>query len=73
MSARKIKEGAKELASYQDNFFMDNGYLSKEFITFTFDGLTIFNPWYNLAGSAKVDPIEYYGDAFLDSGFCEDA
>jgi hypothetical protein len=68
---RVIKPGARALAEAQDAAFMNEG--TEPAVFFEFDDMTIHNPWADEMGANAVDPVAYYGEAFLASGFCEDA
>jgi hypothetical protein len=41
----------------------------KDLISFEFNGIDIINPFINENATKEVDPIEYYGDDFLNSKF----
>ena len=55
----------------QDNeiIFQRDGQFVDKTRCFDFDGMTIHNPFMEDTGSFDVDPIEYYGESFLNSGF----
>lgn len=36
---------------------------------FQFEGVCIHNPFVSLCGRFAVEPVDYYGDAFLNSPF----
>lgn len=43
----------------------------KGMVSFEYDDITIINPFLDYSGDHKVEPIEYYGEAFLNSKFVE--
>ena len=59
----------KEFCETQYNKFNENGYEDFEFVTFEFDGMSIINPFLDYTGMFEVDPVEEYGDSFLNSDF----
>ena len=40
-------------------------------ISFEFEGFDIVHPMLEESGMYKVDPVEYYGEAFLNSRFVD--
>jgi hypothetical protein len=38
-------------------------------VTFNFEGYSITNPLIDVTAKEDVNPIEYYGKAFIESGF----
>lgn len=45
--------------------------VSSELVTFSFGGHSIHDPWVSECGRFEVNPVNYYGPAFLNSKFCK--
>lgn len=62
MNIEKIKQIAEDQTQRFDKTGEMNGIIS-----FEFEGTTIINPFEDETGRFEVNPVEYYGDAFLSS------
>jgi hypothetical protein len=60
-------EAIKKFADEQQDKFNEGN--DKDLISFEFEGIDIINPFMNENATEEVDPIEYYGDNFLNSEF----
>ena len=44
-----------------------NGKIDEDYVEFTFNDSVIKNPYYDESGRFDVNPIEYYGEAYLNA------
>lgn len=61
----------EKYCSMQYSAIMRDGLDEEEIISFLWDGISIFNPFVDETARFEVDPVKYYGESFLDSGFME--
>jgi hypothetical protein len=54
---------ANRALPYAERFSSPNG--------FNFEGVWVTDPFMDETGTRTVDPVQYYGDCFLLSVFCE--
>ena len=59
----------KEVGDKQLQIFDETGEYPEDAIMFEFEGIDIINPFLDEMGTDEVDPVEYYGEAFLNSDF----
>lgn len=69
MATKQKIEQATEIAKRQRDYFNANGTYPKGFVSFEFKGIDIIDPFHDEQGMGEVDPVAYYGDAFLKSAF----
>lgn len=62
---------AKEIANNNNKVWeqAEGRDVTDQMITFEFNDVTIFDPFVDESGRFDVDPISYYGSAFLNSKF----
>ena len=57
----------------EDNYykcFTDGNIDSGRIMGFEYQGMHIINPFITECGRFNVNPVDYYGEAFLQSEFC---
>ena len=47
-------------------YYEDNVGGEADFLTFEFEGIAIYNPYTSEDGMEDVDPVKYYGKAYVD-------
>ncbi len=60
---------ARQIGERQQQFFDTHGRYPKDCISFEFDGVAIINPFTDTEARSEVDPVAFYGEAFLNSAF----
>lgn len=61
-------EYAKLIAHHNEKIVAESGE-SSDCISFEFEGISIHNPFADTSGMYEVDPIEEYGESFINSPF----
>lgn len=62
---------AREIGERQTAYFNKHGKYPDNEVSFVFNGVSIINPFLSIDTFDEVDPVECYGEAFLNSDFCK--
>lgn len=72
MIISKCTEVLKLVSKGQSDFYGDNGLMTDRFFTFNAYGYKICNPFRDELNMGEVNPIDYYGNKFLESDMMKD-
>lgn len=72
MIMSKYTEVLKLVSRGQMDFYGSNGIMTDRFFTFNAYGYEICNPFRDELNMGEVDPLNYYGDRFLESDMPKD-
>ena len=72
---RKVAEGnyfnAEEIRDKNMRILEKNHNDYHKCVSFDFKGVAIIDPFMDESSTQEVDPVKYYGDAFLNSDFAK--